>query len=75
MTPFELELALTSKAWTGDYILDFTTLLSSSTFGQIHVDPDASEMDEEGPVFSSTTGSYRHPKRYQQNGVTGELDS
>ncbi|GAA5874434.1 hypothetical protein JCM3774_005718, partial [Rhodotorula dairenensis] len=34
VTPFELELALTSKAWTGDYILDFAQLLESSTFGQ-----------------------------------------
>lgn len=71
VTPFELELALTSKAWTGDYILDFTTLLSTSTFGQDHVDPDADERDEEGPVFSSVTGQYRHPKRYYENRVKG----
>ncbi|KAL8292323.1 hypothetical protein RQP46_001789 [Phenoliferia psychrophenolica] len=67
VTPFELELALTSKDWTGDYILDFTALLSSSTFGQTHVDPNKAEDDPEGPIFSSVTGTYRHPKRYNAN--------
>lgn len=71
MTPFELELALTSKTWTGDYVLDFTTLLSASTFGQDFVDPSLSEDDADGPVFSSVTGKYRHPKRYVANGVLG----
>jgi diphthamide biosynthesis protein 2 len=82
VTPYELELALTSKSWSGDYILDFTALLSSSTFGQNHVDPalrpegDASDVDDDNdadrPVYSSTTGKYRHPKRYTKAGVTGE---
>ncbi len=72
VTPFELELALTSKSWTGDYVLDFTTLLTTSDFGQDHVDPSLSDHDEEGPVFSSVTGKYRTPKRYVANGVTGQ---
>lgn len=81
VTPFELELALTSKSWTGDYILDFTALLSSSTFGQDHVDPsldiggsdeDAGQDGEERPVYSATTGKYRHPKRYFKAGIKGE---
>ena len=71
VTPFELELALTSKSWTGDYILDFTQLLTTSDFGQDHVDPSLSDHDEEGPVFSSVTGKYRMPKRYVAHGVTG----
>jgi hypothetical protein len=83
VTPYELELALTSKAWTGDYILDFARLLSSSEFGQ-----DAPKELEEGeggtaegeeggedagdaPVYSATTGKYRHAKKYYQNGVKG----
>ncbi|KAK4704388.1 diphthamide biosynthesis protein 2, partial [Phenoliferia sp. Uapishka_3] len=74
VTPFELELALTSKDWTGDYILDFTTLLSSSTFGQTHVDPSKVEDDPEGPIFSSVTGTYRHPKRYNAGSVTDTDD-
>lgn len=74
VTPFELELALTSKAWTGDYILDFTSLLTSSTFGQTHVNPNNEEDDPEGPIFSSVTGTYRHPKRFQSNGVTDTDD-
>ncbi|GAA5897950.1 2-(3-amino-3-carboxypropyl)histidine synthase [Sporobolomyces salmoneus] len=83
VTPFELQLALTSKAWTGQYILDFGELLSSSTFGQdqgriadgsSNENQDgengaAEEDDEEAPVYSATTGKYRHPKRYYQNGV------
>ncbi|GAA5977044.1 hypothetical protein JCM5350_007539 [Sporobolomyces pararoseus] len=76
VTPFELELALTSKAWTGQYILDFGELLSSSTFGQDQgqvADETAEEAgndeDDEAPVYSATTGKYRHPKRYNQNGV------
>ncbi|KWU43212.1 diphthamide biosynthesis protein [Rhodotorula sp. JG-1b] len=75
VTPFELELALTSKAWTGDYILDFAQLLESSTFGQdagtlagTHRGADAVEEDEDAPVFSSATGQYRHPKKYVQRG-------
>jgi diphthamide biosynthesis protein 2 len=81
ITPFELELALTSKAWTGDYILDFAQLLESSDFGQ-----DAGTVaveqgeegegeeggDEEAPVFSAVTGTYRHPKKYYQRGFKGE---
>jgi hypothetical protein len=64
---------VTSKSWTGDYVLDFTTLLTTSDFGQDHVDPSLSDHDEEGPVFSSVTGKYRTPKRYVANGVTGKL--
>jgi len=82
VTPFELELALTSKAWTGQYILDFGELLSSSTFGQDQgqlanegedgAGESAEERDEEAPVYSATTGKYRHPKKYYQNGVKGK---
>lgn len=72
VTPFELELALTSKSWTGDYILDFTTLLATSTFGQDFVDPNNTNTDEEGPIFSSVTGTYRHPKKFYANGVAGK---
>ncbi|GAA5856694.1 hypothetical protein JCM9279_000303 [Rhodotorula babjevae] len=79
VTPFELELALTGKAWTGDYLLDFAALLESSTFGQdagtVGSGEDAGEGergsgeerdedDGEQPVFSAATGTYRHPKRY-----------
>ncbi|SCZ89665.1 BZ3500_MvSof-1268-A1-R1_Chr9g10537 [Microbotryum saponariae] len=74
VTPFELELALTSKNWTGEYVLDFETLLATSDFGQDFVDPAKDEEDEEGPVFSSTTGKYRHPKRYATKGVTNADD-
>ncbi|GAA6004374.1 2-(3-amino-3-carboxypropyl)histidine synthase [Rhodotorula paludigena] len=76
VTPFELELALTSKAWTGDYILDFASLLHSSTFGQdagtagSEAEDGAGESDDgEKPVFSAATGTYRHPKRYNPKGV------
>ncbi|BGP25229.1 Diphthamide biosynthesis protein 2 [Rhodotorula toruloides] len=69
VTPFELELALTSKAWTGDYILDFTQLLDSSDFG---LDAGTVEVEQgedgEAPVFSAVTGTYRHPKKYYQRG-------
>ncbi|GAA5899126.1 hypothetical protein JCM8208_003010 [Rhodotorula glutinis] len=77
VTPFELELALTGKAWTGDYLLDFAALLESSTFGQdagtvgsgaSEGERESGEGDEEDdgerPVFSAVTGTYRHPKRY-----------
>ncbi|GAA5837907.1 hypothetical protein JCM11251_004695 [Rhodosporidiobolus azoricus] len=86
VTPFELELALTSKAWTGDYILDFAQLLRSSTFGQdagVLVDDagrkegeeDEEEGDGEQPVFSASTGKYRHPKRYNvEKGLTDADD-
>ncbi|GAA5893300.1 hypothetical protein JCM6882_007998 [Rhodosporidiobolus microsporus] len=89
VTPFELELALTSKAWTGDYILDFAQLLRSSEFGQdagvVASETGATEaegegeqgegQDEEQPVFSAATGKYRHPKRYNAgNGVADAAD-
>lgn len=80
VTPYELELALTSKTWSNNYILDFSTLLTESTFGQDYVDPSldknedkAEDGEEEGPVFSSVTGKYRHPKRFVVGGVTGEF--
>ncbi|GAA6014124.1 hypothetical protein JCM8202_005155 [Rhodotorula sphaerocarpa] len=75
VTPFELELALTSKAWTGDYILDFAQLLEMSTFGQdagklavegADAAREGEEDDEDAPVFSSATGQYRHQKKYVQ---------
>ncbi|GAA5851614.1 hypothetical protein JCM8547_001149 [Rhodosporidiobolus lusitaniae] len=82
VTPFELELALTSKAWTGDYILDFSRLLYSSSFGQgagTLAGEDREEEDgdgggenggeEERPVYSATTGKYRHAKKYYQKGI------
>lgn len=82
VTPFELELALTTKAWTGDYILDFSQLLESSTFGQdagkLADGADAAgtnDEDDEAPVFSSATGQYRHPKKYVQRGFKGEYSS
>lgn len=86
MTPFELELALTGKAWTGDYLLDFAALLESSTFGQDagtlaseggeQDDEDAQDDEDddddgERPVFSATTGTYRHPKRYTHKDFSG----
>ncbi|KAK4048241.1 Diphthamide biosynthesis protein 2 [Microbotryomycetes sp. JL201] len=74
VTPFELELALTNKSWTGDYILDFTELLTTSNFGQDHVDLDQDEQDAEGPVYSATTGKYRHPKRYQKTDIQSTDD-
>lgn len=85
VTPFELELALTSKAWTGDYILDFAQLLESSDFGQdagtVEVEQgeedegEAEAEDGEAPVFSAVTGTYRHPKKYYQRGFKGESRS
>ncbi|BGP16795.1 hypothetical protein JCM10213_002189 [Rhodosporidiobolus nylandii] len=75
VTPFELELALTGKSWTGDYILDFAQLLRSSTFGQdagtLAEDGEGSddEGDGDAPVYSSTTGKYRHAKKYVAGGV------
>lgn len=72
VTPFELEMALTNKSWTGDYVLDFTELLTQSSFGQDHVDLSRDDVDDEGPVYSATTGKYRHPKRYTKGGVDGE---
>ncbi|GAA5931462.1 hypothetical protein JCM3775_006860 [Rhodotorula graminis] len=87
VTPFELELALTGKAWTGDYLLDFAALLESSTFGQdagtVGSGESASESDDdeeqdeddgERPVFSAATGTYRHPKRYT-NKVFADADA
>ncbi|GAA6060596.1 hypothetical protein JCM10212_004575 [Sporobolomyces blumeae] len=86
VTPFELELALTSKAWTGHYILDFAELLAESTFGRAQGEDDSGERaegqqqtdldedDEDAPVFSATTGKYRHPKRYHQSDDIKDAD-
>lgn len=76
ITPFELELALTAKTWTGEYILDFGTLLNGKSFGQDFVDSDLSEgdgSDSDRPVYSSTTGKYRHPKKFVVRGIKGSL--
>lgn len=61
-------MALTSKDWGNDYVLDFGQLLSNESFGRSAPgnDPDQDgATDDEQPVFSSVTGKYRHPKRFQ----------
>ena len=63
VTPFELEVALGEREWANEaYELDFGRLIARPPNGQ--ADGDASEDDEDAPVFSAATGKLRTPKRY-----------
>ncbi len=72
ISPYELELALQPEPqWTGKYVLDFNDILSSAGHDdarEVTSDADAKEGTEDGddekPMFSLITGTYRHPKRY-----------
>ena len=81
VTPYELEVALQEEqVWTGRYLLDFGQVLASishpasSSPDNPDVDGDelsrrgASDEDNDEPVFSLVTGTYRHRKRYGSGG-------
>ncbi|CCL98888.1 uncharacterized protein FIBRA_00895 [Fibroporia radiculosa] len=75
VTPYELEIALQAEqSWTGQYILDFNTLLAES---RNDADDTLSEVQDEGldqPIFSLVTGRYRQAKRYGDS-ANGENDA
>ncbi|KAG8933845.1 Diphthamide biosynthesis protein 2 [Tulasnella sp. 418] len=76
ITPFELEFALGLRAWSGNYILDFDTLLKESTSGNDSRAVEEEVSDPDQPVFSLITGQYRTRKRYgkedDQSIINGE---
>lgn len=70
VTPFELEIALSSaegsdnaggRHWDGTYILNFRELLGSSASAD---GPASTQMEDDGPVFSTATGKYRTRKTW-----------
>ncbi|KAJ2958183.1 hypothetical protein NQZ79_g6205 [Umbelopsis isabellina] len=68
VTPFELEIALSSqKEWTGDYITDFQKLLPGLRDDGFTYD-DAEEHEQlssdEEPHFSMITGEYKRERIY-----------
>ncbi|KAF7986831.1 hypothetical protein HWV62_12530 [Athelia sp. TMB] len=70
ITPFELELALApTPKWTGRYVLDLDTVLkegeADAKATKSSTDNDGeSGSDDERPVFSALTGTYRQPKLF-----------
>ncbi|KZP23593.1 diphthamide biosynthesis protein [Athelia psychrophila] len=77
ITPFELELALSpTPEWTGRYVLDLGTVLKegqakANNATEKEKDGDAgggSESDDERPVFSPITGTYRQRKLFSPSG-------
>ncbi|KAF8152245.1 putative diphthamide synthesis protein-domain-containing protein [Crassisporium funariophilum] len=81
VTPYELEIALQADPiWTGKYVLDFERLLSEAGSGTSdkldskdvtdNGTGEGPESDDDQPVFSLVTGTYRHAKRY--GGQTSE---
>ena len=74
VTPYELEVALKEEpAWSGQYILDFDQLLTLNHTGPDETDATSDTPgqhrttttdDDDKPVFSLITGTYRHAKRY-----------
>ncbi|KAK7681839.1 hypothetical protein QCA50_015186 [Cerrena zonata] len=68
VTPYELGIALQSEPqWTGEYVLDFKNILDSESNSQQDTNNPNEENkpdDLDEPIFSLTTGKYRHAKRY-----------
>ncbi|KAF5319467.1 hypothetical protein D9619_008779 [Psilocybe cf. subviscida] len=67
VTPYELEVAMQAEqSWTGKYVLDFGRLLAdANTSNEDAEDVENSDnSDPDQPVFSLTTGKYRHAKQY-----------
>ena len=79
VTPYELEIALQpEQSWTGRYVLDFGKLLTQGNASvHHHCDLtsyiyflgkgkalDIEDPDDDHPVFSLVTGTYRHPKQF-----------
>jgi diphthamide biosynthesis protein 2 len=56
------------QSWTGKYVLDFGRLLSDAKTNEdaegYERDDTNDESDLDQPVFSLTTGKYRHAKQY-----------
>lgn len=85
VTPYELEIALqTEPEWTGEYVLDFKQILDKPREPESsHQSPSGEEEgrerngddDEDRPVFSLVTGTYRHAKRYGGGGVCSFVPS
>ncbi|KAI0350265.1 diphthamide biosynthesis protein [Trametes cingulata] len=83
ITPYELEVALQpTQSWTGRYVLDFDQLLREHQDGLDNAQPqeggEHEEEDLDQPVFSLTTGKYRHAKRYggaTDTAPNGDADS
>ena len=85
ITPFELEIALQPEpTWSGDYVFDFDKLLKNArdkgrnlfisvVYNVEIAQDDATEgtHDDEEPMFSLVSGTYRKAKRYW----TSEPDS
>ncbi|TIA88566.1 hypothetical protein E3P99_02514 [Wallemia hederae] len=75
ITPFELEMALDNRLWTGEYVLDFGSLLDPrskySLDGGIENgaendddDDDSIEKDPDAPIFSASTGRFIHHRKF-----------
>ncbi|KAJ7471988.1 putative diphthamide synthesis protein-domain-containing protein [Mycena latifolia] len=65
ITPYELEVALQAEqSWTGRYVLDFEKLLAESGAEDAPPESPRDSDDPDQPVFSLTTGRYRHAKRF-----------
>lgn len=74
VTPYELQLALRSESLATEYMLDFEQVLRAFG-GKDDASGEREERDEE-PVFSATTGKYRHAKRYEvDDSVQSEFHS
>jgi diphthamide biosynthesis protein 2 len=64
VTPYELEIALQpEQSWTGRYVLDFGKLLTQGKGKAL----DTEDPDDDHPVFSLVTGTYRHPKQFGES--------
>ncbi|KAJ8509157.1 hypothetical protein ONZ45_g8661 [Pleurotus djamor] len=72
VTPYELKVSFQAEPeWTGAYLLDFDRVLSISNGD----DSGINEEENDQPLFSLTTGKYRHAKRYGDNTNPSEADS
>jgi len=75
VTPYELEVALgADRSWTGRYVLDFDKVIAQTSNIDEGNPSEAAEEDLDQPIFSLSTGRYRHAKRYGAAATTSDGD-
>ncbi|TIB65926.1 hypothetical protein E3P77_02556 [Wallemia ichthyophaga] len=81
VTPFELEMALDGRTWTGEYVLDFPALLDPSSRWNLSGSGEAEQEqnhlvhhDPDAPTFSASSGRLVHHRRFD-DGVSSDASA
>lgn len=65
-------MALDGRIWTGEYVLDFNTLLDPSSKWNLDASPENidedtdTDADADAPIFSASTGKFIHHRKFNR---------